>query len=94
MHYRQVTVAMLEEQGPIKVVGKVSHDRFGQWVEKKRTAGWERVAASLLKSPPPCLDSDTPVHPYADPQSSTLPPFQSPPLPLFWFYSLRLCGSA
>jgi transposase len=41
MHYRQVSVAMQEEHGPIKAIGKMSHDRFGAWVEKKRHAGWE-----------------------------------------------------
>ena len=41
MHYRQVTVAMQEEAGPIKAVGKMSHEAFGSWVEKKRQAGWE-----------------------------------------------------
>jgi hypothetical protein len=41
MHYRQVTVAMQEEHGLIKAVGKMSHDRFGLWVEKKRKEGWE-----------------------------------------------------
>jgi transposase len=41
MHYRQVTVAMQEDYGPIKAVGKLSHDRFGAWVEKKLTQGWE-----------------------------------------------------
>ena len=41
MHYRQVTVAMQEESGPIKAVGKLSHDRFGAWVEKKLAQGWE-----------------------------------------------------
>lgn len=40
MHYRQVTVAMQEESGPIKAVGKLSHDRFGAWVEKKLKEGW------------------------------------------------------
>ena len=41
MHYRQVTVAMQEEAGPIKAVGKMGHEAFGCWVEKKRQAGWE-----------------------------------------------------
>jgi transposase len=41
MHYRQVTVAMQEEHGLIKAVGKMSHEGFGAWVEKKRQAGWE-----------------------------------------------------
>ena len=41
MHYRQVTVAMQEEEGGIKAVGRMGHDRFENWVEKKREAGWE-----------------------------------------------------
>lgn len=41
VHYRQVTVAMQEGYGPIKAVGKLSHDRFGAWVEKKLAQGWE-----------------------------------------------------
>jgi hypothetical protein len=36
MHYRQVTVAMQQEHGAIKAVGKLSHDGF--WVYKE---GWE-----------------------------------------------------
>ena len=41
MHYRQVTVAMQEEDGPIKAVGRMNHDQFGGWVEKKLREGWE-----------------------------------------------------
>jgi transposase len=41
MHYRQVTVAMQEESGPIKAVGKMNHDRFEAWIEKKCREGWE-----------------------------------------------------
>ena len=41
MHYRQVTVAMQEEDGPIKAVGKMGHEAFQSWVEKKLRAGWE-----------------------------------------------------
>ena len=41
MHYRQVTVAMQEEYGAIKAVGRMSHDGFGAWVEKKLMLGWE-----------------------------------------------------
>ena len=41
LHYRQVTVAMQQESGPIKAVGKLSHDRFEAWVEKKLREGWE-----------------------------------------------------
>lgn len=41
MHYRQVTVAMQEEYGPIKAVGKLSHDGFWAWVGKKLKEGWE-----------------------------------------------------
>jgi transposase len=41
MHYRQVTVAMQEEDGQIKAVGRMGHEAFAQWVEKKLQAGWE-----------------------------------------------------
>ena len=41
MHYRQVTVAMQEEAGAIKAVGRMGHDGFENWVERKREAGWE-----------------------------------------------------
>ena len=41
MHYRQVTVAMQEEDGVIKVLGRMSHDGFSNWVEKKLKAGFE-----------------------------------------------------
>jgi transposase len=41
LHYRQVTVAMQEEDGPIKGVGRMSHGQFRTWVEKKLKAGWE-----------------------------------------------------
>ena len=41
VHYRQVTVAMQEEAGAIKAVGRMGHDGFGNWVEKKLKAGWE-----------------------------------------------------
>src|ERR1700758_5666073 len=41
VHYRQVTVAMQEGDGRIKAVGKMGHDAFGNWVEKKLKAGFE-----------------------------------------------------
>src|SRR6201993_4387339 len=41
MHYRQVTVAMQEEAGAIKAVGRMGHDGFEHWVERKLKAGWE-----------------------------------------------------
>jgi transposase len=41
VHYRQVTVAMQEEAGAIKAVGRMGHERFENWVERKREAGWE-----------------------------------------------------
>jgi transposase len=41
VHYRQVTVAMQEEAGAIKAVGRMGHDGFENWVERKREAGWE-----------------------------------------------------
>jgi transposase len=41
MHYRQVTVAMQEEGGRIKGAGKMSHQAFGNWVNKKLAEGWQ-----------------------------------------------------
>ena len=41
MHYRQVTVATQQEHGPIKAVGKLSHEGFWAWVEKKHKEGWQ-----------------------------------------------------
>jgi transposase len=41
LHYRQVTVAIQEEDGAIKALGKMSHDGFSNWVEKKLQAGFE-----------------------------------------------------
>ena len=41
MHYRQVTVAMQEEDGQIKAVGKMGHEAFLSWLEKKLKEGWE-----------------------------------------------------
>src|SRR6201981_495480 len=41
VHYRQVTVAIQEGDGRIKAVGKMGHDAFGNWVEKKLKAGFE-----------------------------------------------------
>ena len=41
VHYRQVTVAMQEDGGRIKVAGKMSHDVFANWVAKKLQEGWE-----------------------------------------------------
>jgi transposase len=41
VHYRQVTVAMQEEAGAIKAVGRMGHDGLGNWVEGKLKAGWE-----------------------------------------------------
>jgi len=41
MHYHQVTVAMQEEGGRIKALGKMSHAVFGEWVGKKLKAGWQ-----------------------------------------------------
>ena len=40
-HYWQVTVAMQEDGGRIKVVGKMSHEAFLGWVKKKVAEGWE-----------------------------------------------------
>jgi transposase len=41
VHYRQVTVAMQEEAGAIKAVGRMGHEGFGNWVERKSKAGWD-----------------------------------------------------
>ena len=41
LHYRQVTVAMQEDGGRIKSVGKMSHQAFGHWVDKKLAEGWQ-----------------------------------------------------
>jgi transposase len=40
-HYRQVTVAMQEDGGRIKVAGKKIYADFGNWVQKKLEEGWE-----------------------------------------------------
>src|SRR3984893_13217318 len=40
LHYRQVTVAMQEDGGRIKSVGKMSHQAFAHWVDKKWAQGW------------------------------------------------------
>ena len=40
VHYRQVTVAMQEDGGRIKAAGKMSHQAFANWVEKKWAEGW------------------------------------------------------
>ena len=41
VHYRQVTVAMQEQNGPIKVVGKMSHQAFSNWITKKQRERWQ-----------------------------------------------------
>jgi transposase len=41
MHYRQVTVAMQEGEGRIKIAGKMSHEEFEAWVGKKLAEGWQ-----------------------------------------------------
>lgn len=41
LHYRQITVAMQEDGGRIKSVGKLSHQAFGHWVDKKLAEGWQ-----------------------------------------------------
>jgi transposase len=41
VHYRQVTVAMQEDGGRIKSVGKMSHQAFAHWVDKKLAQGWQ-----------------------------------------------------
>src|ERR1700733_5670987 len=40
-HYRQVTVAMLEDGGRIKSAGKMTHVAFLNWVRQKLAEGWE-----------------------------------------------------
>ena len=40
VHYRQVTVAMQEEDGALKAVGRMSHDGFWNWVQRKIKEGW------------------------------------------------------
>jgi hypothetical protein len=41
VHYRQVTVAQQEDGGRIKSVGKMSHQAFAHWVDKKLAQGWQ-----------------------------------------------------
>jgi hypothetical protein len=41
VHYRQVTTAMQEEGGRIKAVGKMGHEAFGNWIDKKLAEGWQ-----------------------------------------------------
>jgi transposase len=41
VHYRQVTIAMQEDGGRIKSAGKMGHQAFANWVEKKLQEGWE-----------------------------------------------------
>ena len=41
VHYRQVTVAMQEDGGRIKAVGKMGYVDFLNWVRKKLEEGWE-----------------------------------------------------
>jgi transposase len=40
LHYRQVTVALQEDGGRIKVAGKMSHQVFDEWLRKKLSQGW------------------------------------------------------
>jgi transposase len=41
LHYRQVTVAMQENGGRIKGVGKMGREGFLSWVEGKQKEGWK-----------------------------------------------------
>src|SRR6516164_294451 len=41
LHYRQVTVAMQEDGGRIRAAGKMSHEGFLNWVQKKLEKGWQ-----------------------------------------------------
>jgi len=40
LHYRQVTVAMQEEGGLVRPVGKMDYRSFLPWIEKKLGQGW------------------------------------------------------
>jgi hypothetical protein len=37
VHYRQVTVAMQEDGGRIKVAGKMGHEHFEEWVKRRQS---------------------------------------------------------
>jgi hypothetical protein len=50
-HYRQVTVAMQEDGGRIKVAGKKIYADFGNWVQKKLEEGWRSTAATKPEPP-------------------------------------------
>jgi transposase len=41
VHYRQVTVAMQEDGGRIKVAGKMGHEHFEEWVKRRQSEGWK-----------------------------------------------------
>jgi transposase len=41
MHGRQVTVAMQEDGGLVRAVGRMGHGQCLVWVERKRLEGWE-----------------------------------------------------
>jgi transposase len=40
LHYRQVTVALQEDGGRIKVAGKMSYEAFDGWIRNKLQQGW------------------------------------------------------
>jgi transposase len=40
VHYRQVTVAMQEDGGMVRAVGKMGYEQFFGWLKKKRSEGW------------------------------------------------------
>ena len=40
LHYRQVTVALQEDGGRIKVAGKMSYEAFDGWIGNKLKQGW------------------------------------------------------
>src|SRR6202045_2510093 len=46
LHYRQVTMAMQEGGGRVKSVGKMSHQAFAHWVDKKLAQGWPTARCS------------------------------------------------
>ena len=41
LHYRQVTVAMQEDGGLVRSVGKMEHPAFLSWIKKKLAGGWQ-----------------------------------------------------
>ena len=48
VHYRQVTVAMQEDGGRIKIAGKMGHADFLKWVRKKLEDGCDTARARKI----------------------------------------------